>query len=624
MGFGIGSTNPGMGPRGVLHGFSGKDAEERKFNIGEVFSKRVTGRLLGFLRPYLKQMAVAFVAMLAITGVTLLTPYLLKIAIDQYITLGDQQGLTQVALIIGGAYIVLYAASAVQQYSLSWVGQRVLANLRSELFSHLQSLSMIYHDTHIAGVIVSRVMNDVAAINELLSQGVITLFGDVLTLGGIIVIMLSMNARLALLTFTVLPLMVLATIWFSRNARTAFRETRTRVARVVGDLAEDIAGVRVIQAFGQENATQERFDVINKANRQANIYAMSLSFTFLPTIEFLGMLSTAIVLLFGGRMVASGLAAAASTAGAGSEITIGVLVAFLSYVTRFFQPIQELSRLYTTLQSAMAGGEQVLNLLDTTPDVQDAPDAFPMPTIQGKVRLEDVSFRYRPDLPEVLHQVNLDIETGQTVALVGPTGAGKTSISNLIGRFYDVSEGRVTVDGIDVRQVTQHSLHEQIGLVPQDSFLFSGTIADNIRFGKPEATDDEVEHAARLANAHDFITSKPEGYQTRILEGASNLSVGQRQLLCIARAVLTNPRILILDEATSNVDSLTESLIQDALRKLLQGRTAVIIAHRLSTIRSADKICVVQDGKIVEEGNHEELLARGEAYTALYTRQFSE
>lgn len=628
MGFGIGSTNPGMGPRGVLHGFSGKDEEDRKFNLGQVFSKRVTGRLLGFLRPYLKQMTVAFSAMLVITGITLLTPYLLKIAIDQYITLGDQQGLTRVALLMGGAYIGLYAASAVQQYGLSWVGQRVLANLRSRLFYHLQSLSMGYHDTHIAGVTVSRVMNDVATINELLSQGVITLFGDVLILGGIILIMLSMNAKLALLTFTVLPLMVLATVWFSRNARTAFRETRTRVARVVGDLAEDIAGVRVIQAFGQENATQERFNEINKANRQANIYAMSLSFTFLPAIEFLGMLSTAIVLLFGGRMVAFGLAAeAASTtgaAGANSGVTIGVLVAFLSYVTRFFQPIQELSRLYTTLQSAMAGGEQVLNLLDTIPEVQDTPGAFPIPLIQGQVRLENVSFRYRPDLPEVLHQVNLNIEPGQTVALVGPTGAGKTSISNLITRFYDVSSGRVTVDGIDVRQVTQHSLHTQIGLVPQDSFLFSGTIADNIRFGRPEATDEEVEQAARLANAHDFITSKPEVYQTRVLEGASNLSVGQRQLLCIARAVLTGPRILILDEATSNVDSLTESLIQDALRKLLQGRTAVIIAHRLSTIRNADKICVIQDGQIVEEGTHDDLLARGGAYTTLYTRQFSE
>jgi ABC-type multidrug transport system fused ATPase/permease subunit len=461
-------------------------------------------------------------------------------------------------------------------------------------------------------VTVSRVMNDVATINELLSQGLITLIGDSLVLVGIIIIMLSMSPRLALLTFIVLPLMVLATMWFSSRARVAFRETRTRVAKVVGDLAEDIAGVRVIQAFGQENSTQVRFNQVNEANRDANINAMTLSFVFLPAIEFLGVLSTAIVLWFGGQAVGQG------------EVTLGVLVAFLSYVTRFFQPIQELSRMYTTMQAAMAGGEQVLKLLDTPSDVQDLPDAVEMPPVVGQVELEHVTFRYRPELPEVLRDVNLTIRPGQTVALVGPTGAGKTSISNLIARFYDVSEGIVRIDGVDVRTVTQGSLHRQIGLVPQDSFLFSGTIADNIRFGCPAASDAEVEAAARLANAHDFIVSKPDGYQTRVLEGAANLSVGQRQLVCIARAILTSPRILMLDEATSNVDSQTESLIQDALRKLLSGRTAVVIAHRLSTIRNADLICVVQDGQIVEEGKHEELLALNGVYTALYNRQFAE
>ena len=604
MGFGIGVSSPGMGPRGALDSFA-TETDER----GKVFNRRVVVRLLTYLRPYAGKMALAFVAMLFVTAFTLLNPYLLKVIVDQYIGAGNQTGLLTASLMMVGSYVGLYLSNASQQYLLTWVSQKVLSNLRSELFRHLQRLSLSYHDTHIVGVTVSRVMNDVATINELLSQGLITLMGDTLILGGIIVIMLTMNPRLALLTFTVLPLMLLATIWFSRRARVAFRETRTRVARVVGDLAEDISGVRVIQAFGQENTSQERFNQVNEANRDANISAMNLSFIFLPSIEFLGVLATAIVLWFGGRMV-------------GEQVTLGVLVAFLSYVTRFFQPIQELSRMYTTMQAAMAGGEQVLKLLDTPPEVQDSPDAVEMPPVQGRITLEQVSFAYRPDLPEVLHAIDLTIEPGQTVALVGPTGAGKTSIGNLIARFYDVSDGAVKIDGVDVRTVTQESLHQQIGLVPQDSFLFSGTIADNIRFGRPAASDAEVEQAARLANAHAFITSRPDGYETRVLEGASNLSVGQRQLLCIARAILTDPRILILDEATSNVDSLTEALIQDALRKLLKGRSAIVIAHRLSTIRSADVICVVQDGRIVEQGPHAELLARGGAYAALYQRQF--
>jgi ABC-type multidrug transport system fused ATPase/permease subunit len=605
MGFGIGVSNPNMGPRGALDSFSGEDQR------GAAFNPRVVSRLLGYLRPYSRQMALAFASMLVVSALTLATPYLLKLAIDQYITQGDQAGLARIALFTMAAFAGLFVATAGQQYFLSWVSQRVLANLRSDLFLHLQRLSLGYHDNHIVGVTVSRVMNDVATINELISQGVITLVGDTVVLGGIIIIMLTMSPSLALITFVVLPLMVLATMWFSRRARVAFRETRTRVARVVGDLAEDIAGVRVIQAFGQEESTQERFNLVNEANRDANINAMSLSFIFLPTIEFLGVLSTGIVLWFGGRMVSR------------EQVTLGVMVAFLSYVTRFFQPIQELSRMYTTMQSAMAGGEQVLRLLDTAPDVQDQPGASELPAVVGRVTLDHVSFCYRPDLPEVLHDVSLTIEPGQTVALVGATGAGKTSIGNLIPRFYDVSAGAVCIDGVDVRSVAQRSLHRQIGLVPQDSFLFSGTIADNIRFGRPDASDEIVEQAAQSANAHSFIMNKPDGYQTRIQEGAANLSVGQRQLICIARAILTDPRILILDEATSNVDSLTEGLIQEALRNLLRGRTAVVIAHRLSTIRNADLICVVQDGQIVEQGQHEELLARGGVYTALYQRQFA-
>jgi ATP-binding cassette, subfamily B, multidrug efflux pump len=605
MGFGIGVSNPGMGPRGAFEHFAGGEDLQ-----GEAFNPQVVIRLLAYLRPYVLQMIIAFLAMLLVTAMTLLTPYLLKVAVDQFIAQADRAGLVRVSLLTAAAFIGLYIGSALQQFTLSWVGQRVLANMRSALFTHLQQLSLSYHDTHIVGVTVSRVMNDVATINDLLSQGLINLLGDALVLIGIIIIMLNMSPGLALLTFAVLPLMILMTLWFSRRARVAYRRTRTSVAKVVGGLAEDIAGVRVIQAFGQENSTQERFSGINEANRMANIDAMTLSFIFLPAIEFLGILSTAIVLWFGGQAVSRG------------QVTIGVLVAFLAYVTRFFQPIQELSRMYTTLQSAMAGGEQVLKLLDTPPDISDQPGAIEMPPIKGFITLEHVFFRYRSELPEVLHDLNLTIEPGQTVALVGPTGAGKTSISKLIGRFYDVSSGSVCIDGVDVRGATQRSLHRQIGLVPQDSFLFAASIAENIRFGCPGASDEQVTQAAKLANAHAFITEKPDGYQTILLESAANLSVGQRQLICIARAILTDPRILILDEATSNVDSLTESLIQDALRNLLNKRTAVVIAHRLSTIRSADLICVINEGQIVEHGSHEQLLPLNGVYTALYNRQF--
>ncbi len=607
MGFGIGVSSSGMGPRNAMESFAEGDGKK-----GAIYNPHVMRRMLVYLRPYTYMMAIAFVAMLADSILTLLTPYLLKITVDNYIIQGDQTGLLWISLWTAAAFGGQYIANRTQQYLLSLVGLRMLANIRRDLFYHLQELSLSYHDTHIVGVTVSRVINDVATINDLLSQGIITLIGDTFVLVGIIVVMLVMNLSLALLTFTVLPLMLFVTIWFARRARVAFRETRTSVARVVGGLAEDIAGVRVIQAFGQEESTQVNFSAINEVNRSANISAMSLSFIFLPAIEFLGILATAIVLWFGGRSVSMG------------TVTLGVLVAFLSYVTRFFDPVQELSRMFTTLQAAMAGGEQVVNLLDTVPQVLDQPGAIEMPTVEGRVKFEHVSFRYRPDLPEVLHDICLDIQPGQTVALVGPTGAGKTSIGNLIARFYDVSEGSVRIDGVDVRIVNQRQLHRQIGLVPQDSFLFSGTLADNIRFGNPEASDEAVEMAAQLANAHEFISAKPEGYKTRIQEGASNLSVGQRQLVCIARAILTDPRILVLDEATSNVDSLTESLIQDALKQLLHGRTAVVIAHRLSTIRNADLICVVQDGQIVEQGKHEELMTLEGVYFTLYQRQFAE
>ncbi len=604
MSFSIGTTSLGRGPGGMLRGF-GKASEDQ----GRMFDIRVVARLMGFLRPHWRTMAAAFVCMLVSSGLGLLIPYLMKIAVDQSIATSNVAELNRIALITAAAFVGLYVFNAAQQYLLSRTGQTVLGEMRMRLFEHLQEMHLGYHDTHIIGVTISRVFSDVGVINELLSQGLITVIGDVITLVGIVVVMISMSPQLALLSFSVVPLMVIATSIYGRHAKSAFRETRARVARVVGSLAEDLAGMRVIQAFAQEHLTRERFEEVNRANRDANVRAMTLSFIFIPFVQFLGALATVIVLWFGGRAVARG------------TLTFGVVFAFLSYVTRFFQPIRELSQLFTTMQAAMAGGERVVELLDTPPGVPDRPDAIEMPPIEGRIELRDVTFAYQEGEP-VLYHVSLVIEPGQTVALVGPTGAGKTSIANLIARFYDVTEGAVYIDGVDVREVKQRSLRRQMGIVSQDPFLFSGTIADNIRFGRPDASDEEVREAARLANADEFIERLPEGYETEVQEGGVNLSVGQRQLVCIARAVLASPRILILDEATSSVDTLTEALIQDALEKLLAGRTAVVIAHRLSTVRHADLICVVDGGHIVEQGTHEELLALGGVYSGLYQQQF--
>lgn len=598
----IGATGAGIGPRKAIESF-GEQLE------GRAFDQRVVLRLLAYVRPYWRRMACAFGLMFVQSALTLAIPYLIKVAIDQFIARGDGVGLSGIAAAIAAAFVGIYLTASIQQYLLSWIGQQVLANLRAQLFRHLQTLPMSYHDTHIGGVTISRVINDVAVINDLLSQGLITLLSDSVLLVGIVAVMISLNLRLALFTFAVIPLMVLMTWLFARRAQVAFRETRTRIAALVGGLAEDISGMRVIQAFAQEDASQERFDEVNLSNRDANITAISLSYVFLPAVEFLGMLATGVVLWFGGLSVGSG------------DLTLGVVVAFLAYVSRFFQPIQELSQLYTTMQAAMAGGERVLDLLDTKPTVTDQPGAIEMPPITGRVELKNVSFAYQGDI-RVLHSVDLVVEPGMTIALVGQTGAGKTSIANLIARLYDATEGTVLIDGIDVRQVTQRSLRRQMGLVPQEPFLFSGTIADNIRFGRPDAPDSQVERAAQLANAHEFIRTLADGYTTGILEGGVNLSLGQRQLICLARAALADPRILILDEATASVDTMTEMLIQDALQRLFASRTVIVIAHRLSTIRGANLICAVRDGLIVERGRHDELLALSGLYHDLYEKQF--
>ncbi len=604
MSFSIGSSSSGIGPRSALSQFGSADQDQKRVN-GKVFF-----RLLGYLIPYKLHMGLAFLLTLVESGLTLLTPYLIKVALDEYITQNDIDGLLLISLQIGFSFLAVFIVSSLQRYLVSWVSQRLLAKLRQDLFNHLQYLHLGYHDRRFFGVTVSRVINDVAEINELISQGVITLLGDLIVLAGIIVIMLLMDTRLALITFTIIPLMLLATWLFSKQATVAFRNTRSKVAAIVGDLAEDISGMRAIQAFTQEKAAQERFDKVNQENKNAYINAMTLSFIFLPTIEFLSMLATAIVLWFGGHFVLQ------------EHLTVGIVVAFLSYVTRFFQPIQELSRMFTTFKSAVAGGEQVLILLDTSPEIKDNSGAEFLKLQKGSIKFSNVSFKYKTDLPLVLKNLNLNIKANSTVAIVGPTGAGKTTIANLLARFYEVSSGSIEIDGFDIRDVTQESLRKQVRVISQEPFLFSSSIADNIRYGMPGATDQEIQSAAQLANAHDFIEALPEGYETKILEGGVNVSHGQRQLISIARAILSKPKILVLDEATANIDIVTEVLIQKALTNLFIDKTAIIIAHRLSTVRNADWVYVLDKGEITEQGTHKMLIALKGQYYNLYNRQF--
>lgn len=594
----------GSGPNSLLRSFG---ATRQGGSAGSLL------RLLRYLRPHGARMAAAFGCMIATTGLSLLAPLLIRIAIDGPIAAGDVPGLLAVSVGLAAAFAGIYGMAALQRYLLSWVGQRVLATLRAELFRHLQRLSVGYHDRHIAGVTISHVIGDVAVINEALSQGLVAIAGDTLLLIGIVVAMLTFDPQLALVTFAVVPLMLLATWVFSLRARRAFRITRERIAGVVGNLAEAIAGMGVIQAFGQQQVARRRFREVNEANRDSHVAAASLTFTFMPSVELLAMAATAAILLVGGLAVARG------------ALTLGVLVAFLAYVSRFFQPVQELSQLYATMQSAMAGADNVMRLLDTKPEVSDrrgaaaGPEPW-QPWLSGRVELRGVEFAYRRGAP-VLHGVDLVIEAGRSAALVGPTGAGKTTIASLIARFYEVSGGAVLVDGHDVRDLAQDNLRRHLALVPQEPFLFAGTIRDNIAFGRPGAGAEAVAAAGAAVGLDRFVAGLPQGYDTAVTEFGRNLSVGQRQLISVARAVLADPRILIMDEATSSVDSITESIIQRALQRLLAGRTAIIIAHRLATIRNADVIFVIDGGRVVEQGDHAGLMARDGHYAALNRRQ---
>lgn len=580
---------------------------------GKNFDPKIAKRIWLFVHPYWKQLFLALIMMLGTSAASVLGPYFVKMAIDEGLGNQDLIALRNTVL----AYLATASAQWVFIYLrvnlMAKVGQAIIYDLRRDLFTHLQKLSMSFYTRWSVGRIITRVINDVETLRDFITWAVLAMARDLFVIIGILIAMLGMNLKLSLITFSVLPLMILATVVFRRVARRVYRRVRAAVSWVNSVLAENVNGVRVVQAFSRQDHNHLHFrDYVNRYYLETSISAAKVSASFSPIVDVLGAIAIMLVVWLGGAAVI------------GESISTGVLVAFVLYVGRFFDPIRDLSRRFDTLQSTMAGVERLTNILDIEADVQDAPGAVELPELRGEVRFENVSFHYADDPKPVLEDVNLNVAAGSTVALVGETGAGKTTIIKLLSRFHDPVIGSIFVDGYDLQKVKQGSLRRQMGIVLQDPFLFNGTVRENIRYGRLDATDAEVEEAAKVIGANDFILELRKGYETSVEEGGVLLSVGQRQLISFARALLADPRILILDEATSSVDTKTEQLIQRALAILLKGRTSFVIAHRLSTIINADQIVVIHDGKIIEQGTHSQLLAGEGLYYDLYQIGFRE
>jgi len=578
--------------------------------LGKAFDSRLTRKALVFLVPHVKPLLVALVATLVTTAANLVPPYLSAVAIDRGIGQGNYHVLAQCALLYLGTYIIYWGFQYIQGRILSILSQHVIFDIRHTLFQHLTRQSLEFFDNIMVGRLISRIVGDVGSLNQFLTSGLITLVNGTFQLVGIILIMIHLNAKLTMVSMAMLPLVMTISLVFRGKVRRAYKNVRIKAATVTAHVAENVTGVKAVKSFSREKENLKRFERVNTENSRAVMRAVTLSSILNPILMTISIVAAAIIYLYGGYQIQAGV------------LKVGIVVAFIGYTERFFQPINQLSQLYHTMQGAMAGAERIFEILDREPAIQDKPDAIEMPPIEGDVEFRNVTFAYRDD--PVLKDVSFKVKAGETIALVGPTGAGKTTIISLLARQYEIEQGEILIDGHDIRDVKMASIRSQVSVVLQDSFLFPISVKENIRYGNLDATDQEVEAAAKDLGVDEFICNLPQGFKTEVHEGASKLSTGQKQLVAFVRALIANPRILILDEATSSIDTYTELLIQQALSRLLKGRTSFVIAHRLSTIFEADRIMVIDDGRIAETGTHRELLELGGVYRRLYDAQFRE